>query len=393
MSGDYAVEVLAASAQHPIWIETETDLEGYCKQWEKLPMIALDTEFMRETSFYPIPGLIQLADDRACYLIDPMRIQNMQPLIDLLINVNVVKVLHACSEDLELFRYHYSVLPNPVLDTQIAAGFAGVGVNMSLQKLLEACLDIHIEKAHTRSNWLQRPLSADQLHYAALDVAYLPELTKRLTSTLQNKKRFEWMMEECRFMTVHSRDQDKDIEKYYLRFTQMRNDSVEQLAALRDLATWREMTCRERNLCRPRVLRNESIIAIVEKWPSTVSQLAELHELRSDILKRDAETILSILNNAKVSAQQNPPLPIVLPAHVYQSSVLKKLQKKAKQIAKNLNMAPEILCKKKDIEKLMNSKRIHGYYCLPPVLSGWRKELVGDGLLQLLEDLTKEEAL
>ncbi|WP_235263701.1 ribonuclease D [Nitrincola sp. A-D6] len=170
----YQAETLAQSAHDPVWIRDTAALVHYCKQWAELPLIAVDTEFMRVDTFYPLPGLIQVADEHSCYLIDPLSIEDMSAFATLLADVRVLKVLHAASEDLELFRHHYGVVPEPLMDTQVAAAFAGWGFSMGLQRILQYALDITLGKAHTRSDWLQRPLTDEQVLYAALDVAYLP---------------------------------------------------------------------------------------------------------------------------------------------------------------------------------------------------------------------------
>ena len=167
---------LQQAAASPIWINDTATLVHYCQQWLQLPLIALDTEFMRTETFYPIPGLIQIADDQGCYLIDPLQVEDMSPLAEVLRAPDVLKVLHAGNEDMELFRHSYGVLPQPLYDTQVGAAFAGWGFSMGLQRLVAYALEVELGKGETTSDWLQRPLTAEQEHYAALDVAYLPVL-------------------------------------------------------------------------------------------------------------------------------------------------------------------------------------------------------------------------
>jgi ribonuclease D len=126
----YSWNALERSAEQPIWIVEDQDLARYCRYWESLPMVALDTEFIRVDTFYPIPGLIQVADDKACYFIDPLQLDDYSPLVKLFRNESVLKILHAGNEDLELFLYMLGELPRPIFDTQIAAGFLGWGFSM-----------------------------------------------------------------------------------------------------------------------------------------------------------------------------------------------------------------------------------------------------------------------
>lgn len=387
---DYHFGRLEQSAQQPIWIVKDAELKHYCDQWMKLSLIALDTEFMRIDTFYPIPGLIQVADQEACYLIDPLEISDMAPLAEVLANTDIIKVLHAASEDLELFRHHYGVVPDPLFDTQIAAAFAGWGFSMGLQKIVEKALQISLGKGHTRSDWLQRPLSEEQTLYAALDVAYLPAIAKQLTDELNALGRYEWMLDECQSLCHSSRDEDPEGLDYYLRFTQMNIRSASTLAGLRDLTAWREQTCRERNLCRPHVLRNEAIVTIIDTWPTHLKQLSDLRVLRPQHLKDDGKVILNILKQAQESAEADPPKPIQLPLHVYNSAALKRLKSIGKEIAKKENLLPELLIRRRDIEKLINSKDDQGGYHLPPSLQGWRKALLADKLLDALKKIDNQ---
>ncbi len=372
---------LEQSAEKPIWIVEDEQLRSACQHWLTLSMIAIDTEFMRVDTFYPIPGLIQIADRHACYLIDPLEVTDMSPLVEVLSDSNVIKVIHAASEDLELFRHHYGVVPSPLFDTQVAAAFAGWGFSMGLQRIVEKSLKINLGKGHTRSDWLQRPLSQEQILYAALDVAYLPAIAQQLTSELKQLGRYEWMLDECQFLCLTSRDTDPEGVDYYRRFTQMNSTSPTVLAGLRDLSAWREKTCRERNLCRPLVIKNEAIMAVIDAWPTNLKQLSDLRVLKPQQLKKDGQQILDILKGAEESAERNPPEPIQLPIHVYHSETLKRLKAIGRDIAKKENILPELLARRKDLEKLINSQDDQGHFHLPDTLQGWRKSLLGEPLL------------
>lgn len=377
----YLLSQLEASARQPVWIADNDQLAHYCQQWAELPLIALDTEFMRVDTFYPIPGLIQVADDHACYLIDPLSVTQMAPFAALLADTRILKVLHASSEDLELFRHHYGVVPEPLLDTQVAAAFAGWGFSMGLQRIVEKALQISLGKGHTRSDWLQRPLSEEQIHYAALDVAYLPAIAWQLKAELEQLGRYDWALDECHLLSASSRDSDPEGTHYYQRFTQLNISSPVKLAGLRDLTAWREQACRQRNLCRPLVLKNEALLKVIEAWPTSLTALDALGVLRRQNLKQDGQCILDILANAERSAEQAPPAPIHLPLHVYHSQTLKRLKAIGRDVAKQEQIMPELLIRRRDLEKLINSKDAQGRYHLPETLQGWRKALIGDRLL------------
>ena len=160
-------------------------------------MLALDTEFQRETTFYPIAGLIQLGDAQHQYLIDPLTIDEWSPLRELFVQ-SKPHVLHACSEDLEVFARLLGVLPAVLLDTQIGAALAGFGFSLSYQALVRECLGVEVEKEQTRSDWLRRPLSVEQCHYAALDIAHLPAVYECIAERLDKHNRMAWWEAEGR---------------------------------------------------------------------------------------------------------------------------------------------------------------------------------------------------
>ena len=170
------------------WICDNDSLGQHCAEWQQLPFVALDTEFMRVDTFYPIAGLIQIGDGVRAYLIDPLTIDNWQPLAALLENPAVIKVVHACSEDLEVLLRLTGSLPVPLFDTQLAAAYLNLGFSMGYSRLVQAVLDIDLPKGETRSDWLQRPLSETQVSYAAEDAVHLAEVFIRLRPRLSDRK-------------------------------------------------------------------------------------------------------------------------------------------------------------------------------------------------------------
>jgi ribonuclease D len=163
-----------------IYIQDNQALADAAEYWMTVKRIALDSEFMRVDTFYPKLALIQINDGRDTYLIDPLTISKWQPLCDVFTCPSIVKVLHSPSEDFDAFFHNLGVLPEPMLDTQLAASMASLGGIMGYQKLVKILLDVDLEKGETRSDWLQRPLSDNQLHYAADDVTHLFPMTDML---------------------------------------------------------------------------------------------------------------------------------------------------------------------------------------------------------------------
>jgi ribonuclease D len=352
-------------------------------------LLALDTEFMRTETFYPIPGLIQVADEQGCYLIDPLRVTDMSPLAEVLAEPGVLKVIHAGSEDLELFRHSYGVLPSPLYDTQIGAAFVGWGFSMGLQRMVSEVLEVELGKGETTSDWLQRPLTPEQEHYAALDVAYLPALALLQREQLAEQGRLEWAEEECAALadTVAAQD-EQNPDAYFQRFSQVWHFNDLHRAALRDLAAWRERTCRARDLSRNRLLRNQVLLEIAEKLPTTEQQLDRIIQ-RGRVVREFGGEILQVIAAAEASAQSNPPAEIDRPLHYVWNKRLKQLRAIGRQAAEQHGILPEILLRKRDLDALIRSHDEFGHYRLPPSLLGWRKSLVGDALLARIEQFDK----
>jgi ribonuclease D len=391
VAAPYDWKTLETSADAPVLIVDNEALARHCSHWQTLPMVALDTEFQRVETFYPIPGLIQLADDRACYLIDPLEITDFTPLADLFRNTGVLKVLHAASEDLELFLNSLGALPQPVFDTQVAAAFLDWGFSMGLQRLLEHALGVTMEKHETTSNWLQRPLTASQERYAALDVAYLPAICQKQVTALEEKGILEWLRQESEAMLAQAVDEDPDGWLYYTRFSQMWTLPEHKIAALRDLTAWREQTCRQRDVPRNRILRNQSLLEIVNQWPMSGSELARVPDIKRAIIRTDGEQILSILRAAKARAEEAPPLPIDRPLPFFWNKHIKRLKSIVRSRAAELGIAPEILLRKKELDALIRSGLDSGDYRLPEMITPWRREAVGERLLAALNEIEKEK--
>jgi len=385
----YNWQKLAASAEQPVWISSSAELVECCQKWQKLPLIAIDTEFIRVETFYPIAGLIQVADDQSCYLIDPLNIDDFSALQALFRNNSVLKVMHASSEDLELFNTFLGVVPEPLFDTQLVAALINWGFSMGLQRMLEQKLNVKMEKHETTSDWLQRPLTPSQERYAALDVAYLPRIYAIQKAVLVEQNKLSWSEQENQALLRESVKDDPDGLNYYRRFTQMWRLPENKLAALRDLTAWREQQARKRDVPRNRILRNQGLLQIIERWPLSISELSQLDEVKKRVLRLDGETILSFLKNAQQSATEKPPAPIPRPLHFFWNSHLKRLKGIARRKAEEYDVAPEIMLRRKELELLVRSGMQDGEYTLPEKMSPWKQELIGSLLLDELQEIEK----
>jgi len=175
------------------FITDNSTLNKCCELWNHAPVLALDTEFIRTDTFYPIPALLQIYDGQHCNLLDLTTLNDFSALSAILTNPSIVKVLHSCSEDLEIFENLLKILPRPIFDTQIASAFLGYGFSIGYSRLVKTILDIDPAKDESRSNWLQRPLSPEQVEYAALDVVYLYRVYLHLQQLLKNTDKKIWV--------------------------------------------------------------------------------------------------------------------------------------------------------------------------------------------------------
>ena len=235
------------------WILDDAGLAEHCAAWQALPFVALDTEFMRVDTFYPIAGLLQVSDGAIAYLIDPLRIGDWRPFAALLEAPNVIKVLHSCSEDLEVLLRLTGSLPAPLFDTQLAAGYLNLGFSMGYSRLVQALLDIELPKGETRSDWLQRPLSELQVRYAAEDVLHLVEVYRALMARLAPQK-VEWVLEDGAEL-VANLSREVAPEDAWREAKLAWKLSRQQQAVLRALCAWREREARAQPAAQPRAAR------------------------------------------------------------------------------------------------------------------------------------------
>lgn len=366
-----------------MYVDSNEKLRECCRSWSTANLLALDTEFIRTDTYYPIGALIQLSDGENCYLIDPLAITEFDGFKAILTNEAIVKVLHSCSEDLEVFYRLFGVLPSPLIDTQIAAGLDGYGFSLGYQRLTEALLQIHVPKGETRSNWLKRPLSESQLHYAMLDVAYLPAMYQMLVESLQAKGRFEWLRQDCNRMLSQFSDLDA-IPNYYKKIKSAWKLSSRQLAVLQTVIEWREHKAREWDKPRGRVLKDKSCYEIARLQPLDTKQLAAIDEIGMKTVRNSGQEILDLIRQAQNYNEADLPERMAKPLPPETGSVLKQLKSRVKLKADQLVLAQELLVKRRDYEALLISGTQNNVYTLPDSLSDWRKDVIGDELLSML---------
>ncbi|MBA1201451.1 ribonuclease D [Pseudomonas capeferrum] len=364
------------------WIRDDRSLAEHCQDWRALPYVALDTEFMRVDTFYPKAGLVQVGDGSRAFLIDPLLITDWQPLAALLEDTAVVKVVHACSEDLEVLSRLTGKLPQPLFDTQLAAGYLNIGFSMGYSRLVQDVLGIELPKGETRSDWLQRPLSDTQVSYAAEDAVHLAELFGSLRQRLSDEK-YAWVLEDGAELVAQLR-REIDPLSLYREVKLAWKLSRQQLAVLRELCAWREREARARDLPRNRVLREHALWPMAKTQPDNLSALARIDDMHPRTIRQDGEFLLDLIKRAaSLPAEQWPPaLPEPLPIDA--AGILKQLRTIGQAEGERLGIAPELMLRKKTLEALLKSGYPNGPYQLPDSLRGWRRERMGQALLDNL---------
>lgn len=364
------------------WITDNASLAQHCAAWRQLSHIALDTEFVRVDTFYPKTGLLQVAASGQVYLIDPLPIDDWTPLAALLEDPALVKVLHACGEDLEVLQRLTGSLPAPLFDTQLAAAYLGLGFSMGYSRLVQAVLDIELPKGETRSDWLQRPLSDTQISYAAEDALHLAQVYDVLNERLSEEKR-AWVLDDGAELLLNQQ-REIDPALLYREAKLGWKLSRQQLAVLRALYIWREQQARARDVPRNRILREHSLWPLARTQPADLVNLGRIEDMHPRSVRQDGETILQLIREAAATPIADWPEPLPEPLPLEASTVLKRLRAIGQSEAERLGIAPEIMLRKKILEALLKSGYPDGPYQLPDSLRGWRRELMGQALLDSL---------
>lgn len=364
------------------WVRDNAQLQQLCTQWQAEPFVVLDTEFVRVDSYYPKTGLIQLATASANYLLDPLAMDDWRPFAALLENPSVIKVVHACGEDLEVFQRLSGSLPQPLYDTQLAAAYAGLGFSWGYARLVQHCLGVELTKGEARSDWLQRPLSAEQELYAVQDVSYLARLFPVLDAQLDEEKR-NWMLEDGAAL-VAAQQQPVDPQQLWQGVKLAWTLDARQSTALQVLCAWREEQAKKRDIPRNWVLKEAVLLELAQKLPDSQAALERMGGLSAGLLRHHGRRLLELLNEVRSKAEDSLLQPLPEPLPLEAGRVLKRLRKLGEGFAADRKIAPELVLKKKVLTETLASGWPHGPYHLPASLQGWRLQYLGSALQEAL---------
>lgn len=356
------------------------------REWGGAGRLALDTEFIRVDTFNPRAALIQVNDGRQVTLADPLAL-DIAEFGAVLANPNILKVFHACSEDIEVFNLLFPKQRiTRVFDTQVGLAFLGYGNQIGYQRALQECLDITISKAETRSDWLMRPLTPEQQQYAALDVDYLFPLHDFIVERLQQRNLLDWCEADCALI-VEEMAEAPDLRNLYQHFSNAWKFTRQQLALLQMLTIWREGAARIHNIPRTFVLKNHTLLDIVEKKPHTLQALSRIQDLHPRTYQKHGPMILQLVKQAeeKTPEQCPPLLPLPLPRAA--KSLYDRLRAVAEDVAARHDIPAEVLLRKKWLDALVLGVVDEGEGAvLPPALNGWRHDILAVPMLRVLDE-------
>ena len=372
------------------WVATDAELAAAVQQWRESTteagahdsskvVLGIDSEFQRTDTFYPLPGLYQVFDGQHIYLIDPLEIEQWQAFTDLLLDPEVVKVMHACSEDLELFYTHLGVNPQGIFDTQLAQAFLSPTFSISYANLVEQRAGELLDKGATRSNWRQRPLTDQQLQYAAADVLHLPQLYREMRQALEVKGRWQWFVEDMARQGYAPTDPDV----YYRGLKGASRLELEALQRLQHLCSWRERKAMSSDVPRSRIIRDEHLLNFAQ---TSVLDLQSIREVLPSGVARRFGTVL-VEMHSRDPAQAVTALPVSLTQK--QGKLVTALRDFGKKVAQDLDVAPELLARKREVEQSLRHFLEHGQF--DELHLGWRAELLSAGFNQILEGSAVQE--
>jgi len=373
------------------FITNQRDFESCLGSLSSSNVLAMDTEFVRTNTFYPNLGLLQLGDGDGCFLIDPLEVTDWSPFKSMLSDASKHFIVHSAGEDLNLLWAEFGVLPANLIDTQIACGLTGLGFSLSYQALVAELLDIELEKSETRSDWLRRPLTDSQLDYAALDVLHLHEIWDHLRTKLEQLKRLDWLAEEStalKLITMAAED-SSNWETLCCDLSNAWKLSEPALKNLQLVCYWRELEARERNKPRNWIGSDRDLVIVAKDCCRPGKTIAQQIHDNPDLDKRFKSRYGSKLSTlleypewqlVELDARDlNRPLPPVM------RNALKACQKIIRARAEQLDLAPELLGRKRQIVQLLQDVQKEGLQAWPGVFSGWREQILAADLKPVLE--------
>ncbi|WP_061932805.1 ribonuclease D [Aureimonas sp. AU22] len=363
-------------------ITTTAALQEACNTLSRAEFVTVDTEFIRETTFWPELCLIQMATDDLAVLVDPLADGiDLQPFFALMADTNIIKVFHAARQDVEIVHKLGGLIPEPLFDTQVAAMVCGFGESIAYDQLVARTSQGRIDKTSRFTDWRRRPLSNDQLEYALADVTYLRDAYRFLKAALAVEGREGWLADEMAVLTdpatydIHPDDAWRRLK--------LRVRKPIELAVLKEVAAWREREARQRDQPRSRILKDDAVYEIAQQQPKDEAALSRLRTVSKGFERSNAgrEILAAVGRALAIPKSELPAIPRPPNQPEGTASAVEFLRVLLKIVVDERGVAGRLIASGDDLEKLA----VNGPDADVPALEGWRRELFGNRALELLE--------
>lgn len=368
-----------------MYVTTEKELNQVCDSLKDCQWLAIDTEFVREKTYFHRLGLIQVSGNGICAAIDPIQIKNIDPFLSLITHPKITKVFHAGKQDLEIFYRLCDKEIKPVFDTQVAASLVGWGAQISFAKLVMKVTGKKIHKAETYSDWCRRPLSKSQIAYALDDVRYLAPVYEKLLEQLEKLNRLDWLHREFEALENPDNYRLPDPRKQYLKVKNVRMLKPRNLAVMVELAAWREKEAIARDCLSKAILRDEPLLEIARLLPKKVEKMNSIRGINHREISRSGDQILKLIEKGlSVSPDKIPKLPETK-NYSTRPGVEELLAAYVQLRSEELKIEPYMLADRKLIHQFVKCYEQNRNMEENLLFQGWRKDLIGKSLLSILD--------
>lgn len=360
-------------------ILTTSDLAAACQRLAQSDFVAIDTEFMRDQTYWPKVCLIQAATEEHSCIIDPLAPGlELTPFFELLKDPNVLKVFHAARQDIEIFHHLARVIPHPFFDTQIAAMVCGFGESVSYETLVRKTVNAAVDKSSRFTDWSRRPLSEKQLTYALADVTHLCKVYRALAKDLAESGRSGWVEEEMSFLTTKEIYEMKPEDSW--KRLRTRTTSKRFLSVLMEVAAWREREAQTRDLPRGRILKDEAVVEIAAQQPKSAAELEALRAVpRGFANSRSGAPLVEAVQRGLARPQNEiPALEKVEAVADGAGPLIDLLRVLLKARCEQNGVAPKLVASAEDLERIASDEEPE-----IPAMHGWRRDVFGEAALEL----------
>lgn len=367
-----------------MYITTPEQLIEFCESLGHPEMMAIDTEFVREKTYYHRLGLVQVGSGKHFAAIDPISIPDLSPLLKLIADPQTLKVFHAGKQDLEILYHLLGEAVRPVFDTQVAASLLGWGGQISFAKIVKRVTGKTIHKTETYSDWCRRPLSQSQIDYAIDDVRYLVPVYEHLIKELKKMGRLDWLEEEFKPLMDPSKFTPAEPEKQFMRIKNFRTLKPRNLAVLCELAAWREKEAMRRDCLAKFIIRDEPLLEMARKTPKEVKALEMIRGIHGKEIKSNGKKILNAIERGLAMPEEDIPQVPESNSYSTRRGVEELLAAYVQVRSEDLKIEPHVLADRKQIHDFVKRYELGESLDSHPLLSGWRYGLIGGELHDLL---------